>query len=156
MSRVSPPTVESLEWWDDSKIHFKSFESIWGGRAIVGTGEVWADVYFLRRTRSGWASRNIKYIAKKFKSLAHAKEEYAIGECKADRHGWMLEFLILIMYLKNHTQKTIIVANTIFGAMEQRTVNTAKVIANVVSKLVEHVSKGKRNALRPYLFHLYH
>jgi len=48
------------------------------------------------------------------------------------------------------------VANTIFGVMESRLVHWRKVIAEVVSKLVDHVKKSKLSPISPYLFHLYH
>jgi len=41
-------------------------------------------------------------------------------------------------------------------AMESRLVHWGKVIAGVVSKLVDHVEKSKLSPINPYLFHLYH
>lgn len=55
----------------------------------------------------------------------------------------MLEFLIPILYPEKPTRVTVMVANTIFGAMEGRTVHWGKILARVVVKLVEHVTSGK-------------
>jgi len=47
----------------------------------------------------------------------------------------VLEFLILILYPEKPTQVTITVANTIFGALEDRFVHWRQVIASMVGKL---------------------
>ncbi len=50
----------------------------------------------------------------------------------------------------------VIVANTIFGAIEGRPIHWGKVIGAVVSKLATHVGKAKTIPIGPYLLHLYH
>jgi len=47
-------------------------------------------------------------------------------------------------------------ANPIFGAMEGWQVHWRRVIAEVVTKLADHVAKVKQSLISPYLFHLYH
>ena len=68
----------------------------------------------------------------------------------------MLEFLIPILYPKKPTQMTVIVGNTIFGALlgEQK-VDWGIVFQVVVAKLIEGAQKLKATPIGPYLFHLY-
>lgn len=63
----------------------------------------------------------------------------------------MLKFLFPILYPKKPIRVTITVANTIFGAMEDRAVNSDRVIGGVVTKLVDHVGKSKSSPISPYL-----
>lgn len=65
------------------------------------------------------ASCTNKFAIKKFLSIRHSKEGYTINECIEGRHRHVLEFLIPILYARKSTQVTVIVANTIFGAMEE-------------------------------------
>lgn len=81
------------------------------------------------------------------------KEGFTINECKDDRPRRVLEFLIPILYLEKPTRVTVMVANTILGALKDRVVHWGKVIAAVVAKLAEHILRSKHSPICPYLFH---
>jgi len=89
------------------------------------------------------ASRADKFTAGKFSRPANAKDSFAISDCRDDRHKWVLEFLIPILYLEKPTWVTATVGNTIFGAMEGRFVHWEKIIGGVVAKLVGNLGKAK-------------
>ena len=63
----------------------------------------------------------------------------------------MLEFLIPILYPEKPTRMTVIVGNTIFGAL----LGEQKVDWVVVLQAVEGSRKLKATPIGPYLFHLY-
>ena len=68
----------------------------------------------------------------------------------------MLEFLIPILYLEKPTRVTVMVGNTVFGALlGERKVDWGIVLQVVVAKLVEGARKLKATPIGPYLFHLY-
>ena len=131
------------------------FELTVRGRPLAWTEDIWSEVYNFKKSGNGLASRSDKYVTGKFRSPAHSKEGFAISDCKNERHRRMLEFLIPIMYPEKPTRVTVTVANTIFGALEDRAVHWGKVISGVVAKLADHVSKAKQSPISPYLYHLY-
>jgi len=114
------------------------------------------DVYGFQKSGSELASRVDKYTVRKFRSLAYTKEGYAISDCKDEKQRQVLEFLIPILYPKKPTWVTVVVANTIFGAMKSRLVHWGKVIAGIVSKLTDYVKKSKLSPINLYLFHFYY
>ena len=68
----------------------------------------------------------------------------------------MLEFLIPILYPEKPTWVTVMVGNTIFGAlMGDRPVDWGLLIYDVVTRMVGLVSKGKPIMVCPFMFHLY-
>ena len=93
------------------------------GRPVAWTEDIWADVYQFRKSGNGLASRTDRFVAGKFTGTANPKDGFAISECKDERHRRILEFLIPILYPEKPTRVTITVANTIFGAMENRVVH---------------------------------
>ena len=69
----------------------------------------------------------------------------------------VLEFLVPIMYLEESTWMTIIVGNTIFGALiGERKVDWALVMRDIVLKLVSKVGKSKPTSIYFYILQLYH
>lgn len=97
-----------------------------------------------------------KYATGKFRGPPNSKDGYAISDCIDDRHRRVLVFVIPILYPEKPIRVTVMVANTIFGAMEGRVVRWGKVIGDVVAKLAGHVAKSKYSPISPYLYHLYH
>ena len=68
----------------------------------------------------------------------------------------MLEFLIPILYPEKPTRVTVMVGNTVFGALlGERKVDWGILLQSVVAKLVDGVWKFKAMPIGPYLFHLY-
>ena len=84
------------------------------------------------------------------------KDGYAISDCKDFRAKQVLEFLILMLYPEKPTQVTVMVGNTIFGAMMgDRPVDWGLLIYNVVAWMVRLVLKGKPTMVCPFMFHHY-
>ena len=67
-----------------------------------------------------------------------------------------MEFLISILYPEKPIRVTVMVGNTVFGAlMGDRLVDWRLLIHNVVACMVGLVSKGKPTMVCPFMFHLY-
>ena len=58
-----------------------------------------------------------KYVDGKFKNPVCSKDGYFVLDCKDVRDRQVLEFLVPILYLKKPTRVTIMIGNTIFGAL---------------------------------------
>ena len=58
-----------------------------------------------------------KFATGKFSTLINPKHGYAVANCKDPRERKMLEFIVPILYLEKPTLITVILSNTIFGAM---------------------------------------
>jgi hypothetical protein len=125
------------------------------GRKVAWTEDVWARVYSFRKYGQAWAGKGEKYAVGKFHSPPHSKEGYAILDCIEERHRQILDFLIPIIYPGKPTRVTVMVANTIFKALEDRVVHWGRIMHLVVTKLTNQVKKSKYNPLSPYMFHLY-
>jgi len=93
------------------------------GQSATWNEDIWTDVYEFKKTRSGLAFQIDKYANGKFLNPVNTKERYAISDCRNDRHRRVLEFLISILYSEKCTRVTVTVANTIFGALEDRVVH---------------------------------
>ena len=69
----------------------------------------------------------------------------------------VLEFLVPLLYIEKPTKVTIMVENTIFGALsKERPVDWGAIIKDVVQRLYSGMGKSKATPLCPYVFHLYH
>ena len=114
-------------------------------------------MYGFPRKGEGLASPIDCYLNDQFSNPVNFKDGFALSNYKDVRGHRILEFLDLILYPKNPTQITIIVENTIFGALSKdRKVDWATVIGDVVQKLVFKVEKPKTFSIYPYVFYLYH
>ena len=79
-----------------------------------------------------------------------------VSDCKDFRAKQVLEFLIPILYPEKSTRVTVMVGNTVFGAlMGDRPVDWGFLIYDVVTRMVGLVSKGKPTMVCPFMFHLY-
>ena len=58
-----------------------------------------------------------QFIKDKFTKLVNSEDGFAISECKKAMERRMLEFRMPILYPKKPMSVTIIVENTIFGAL---------------------------------------
>ena len=97
------------------------------------TSVEWREVYGFPRQGEGMASQIDRFIDSKFSTRVNPKDGYAVSECKDVKARRVLEFLIPILYLEKPTRVTIIVRNTIFGALlEERPIDWALVIRDVV------------------------
>ena len=83
------------------------------------TAKEWRKVYGFAREGKGMASRTDRFIDGKFSARINPKDGFAVSKCKETRARArrVLEFLVSLLYLKKPTRVTIMVENTIFGAL---------------------------------------
>ena len=118
--------------------------------------EKWRKAYEFDMGGERFASRMDKFIGEKFRNAANPKDGFAIGDCEDSKAKRILEFLISILYPEKPTRVTVIVGNTIFGALlGERRVDWGIVLQTIVTKLVEGAWKLKVTPIGPYVFHLY-
>jgi hypothetical protein len=120
------------------------------------TEEVWREVYNFNTGGGGLAGRKDEYVKDCFKELPNPKDGYDIEDCTDPRHRRMLAFLTPIIYLDKPNRITVILGNTIFGALiGGRKVNWARIITNLVIQLASRVGKSRASPICPFLYHLY-
>ena len=83
------------------------------------TAERWTEVYSIQKEGKGLASRIDKYIDGKFSTLINPKDGYIVVNCVNPREKRVLEFVLPILYLEKPSRITMIVGNTIFGALSR-------------------------------------
>ena len=77
--------------------------------------------------------------------------------CKDPWVKRVLEFLVPLLYPEKPTRVTIMVGNTIFGALSgERPVDWGIVVKDLVQRLLSRIGKSKATPICPYIFHLYH
>ena len=121
------------------------------------TAKEWRKVYGFAREGEGMASRTDRFIDGKFSARVNPKDGFAIAECKEARARRVLEFLVTLLYPEKPTRVTIMVENTIFGALSgKRPVDRGHVVKDVVQRLFSKMGKSKATPICPYVFHMYH
>ena len=65
------------------------------------------------------ANRMDGYIEGRFMHQVDPKDGYAVGDCRNVRQHRVLEFLVPIVHPDKPTQVTIMIGNTIFGALDK-------------------------------------
>ena len=120
------------------------------------TAEVLADVYrFAPRRGKGWANRKDTYFVGKFRMEHDPKDGFHLGDCRNVRDCRVIEFLLPILYSEKCKRLSIIMVNTMFGALSgTRPVRWGRLIQELVEKSIPHIGK-KPSPLSPYLLHLY-
>ena len=81
------------------------------------TVKEWRKVYGFGRGGEGMASRTDRFIDGMFSGQVNPKDSYTVVDCKDPRAKRVLEFLVLLLYPEKPTRVTIMVGNTIFGAL---------------------------------------
>jgi hypothetical protein len=120
------------------------------------TKECWREVYNFSTGGGGMAGRKDKYVKDCFKELPSPKDGYAIEDCTDPHHRRVLTFLVPILYPKKPNRITVILGNTIFGALNGgRKVNWARIITNLIIQLAARVGKSRASPICPFLYHLY-
>ena len=121
------------------------------------TAKEWRKVYGFTREEEGMASRIDRFIDGRFSGRVNPKDGYAVVDYKEPRARKVLEFLVPLMYPKKPTRVTIIVGNTIFGALSgEGPVDWGIVVKDLVQRLLSGMGKSKVTPICPYVFHLYH
>ena len=94
---------------------------------------------------------------RKFSHQVDPKDGYPVRDCRDVKHRRLLEFVVRIIHPDKPTQVTIMIANTIFGALDRcRPIDWGLVFKDLVHKLVGGAGKSKPTPIYPFLFHLYH
>ena len=77
----------------------------------------WREAYGFSAGREGFASQTDRFIGGKSRDAANPKDGFAIADCEDSRAKRVMEFIIPILYLEKPTRVTVMVGNTIFGAL---------------------------------------
>ena len=77
----------------------------------------WRETYNIPQEGYGMASKTNKFIRAQFRNLANPKDEFAIVDCEDIWAKRVLEFFVLILYLEKPIRMSVIVENTVFGAL---------------------------------------
>ena len=121
------------------------------------TAKEWRKVYSFAKEGEGMSSRTDRFIDGKFSSRVNPKDGYAVVDCKESRARRVLEFLVPLLYSENPTRVTIMVGNTVFGALSrERPVDWGIVVKDLVQRLLSGMGRSKATPICPYVFHLYH
>ena len=120
------------------------------------TLDTWARIYgFQRGVGEGWAGRKDGLFVGKFRGDVDPKEGLHPSNCRNPRERRMLEFLMPILNQEKPKRISLIMANTLFGAMSGvRPVNWGLLIHEVVGRAIPHIGR-KPSYLSPFLLHLY-
>ena len=121
------------------------------------TAKEWRKVYSFGRGGEGMAFRTDRFIDGMFSGRVNPKDGYVVVDCKEPRARKVLEFLVALLYPEKPTRVTIMVGNTIFGALSwERPVDWGIVVKDLVQRLLSGMGKSKATPICPYVFHLYH
>ena len=83
--------------------------------------------------------------------------DFQVPNCREARARWVLEFLVPLLYPEKPMRVTIMVGNTIFGALsEERPADWGLVVKDVVQRLFARMGKSKAILICPFVFHIYH
>ena len=92
----------------------------------------------------------------KFLHDVDSKDGFLVRECRDAWERKLLEFLVPIVHPDKPTRVIHTLENTIFGAISgERSVDWAKIFAELVNRLVGGASKSKPTPICPFLYHLY-
>ena len=106
-----------------------------GPRTVDG-GKL-SEVYSFWKEGSALASWTDKYVDGKFSILINPKDRHAVAKYIDPKKRKVLEFVVLILYREKPNRVTVMVDNTIFGALSRiRKVSWGLVIQEVVGNLV--------------------
>ena len=120
------------------------------------TAKEWRKVYGFANEGEGMASRTNRFIDGKFSAWVNPKDGFAVADCKEARARRVVEFLVPLLYPEKPTRVTIMVGNTIFGALSrERPVDWGLVMKDLVQRLFSGMDKSKATPICPYVFHLY-
>ena len=75
------------------------------------------EVYSFQKEGRGMARRIDKPIDGKFRTSTNPKDRLTVPDCIDPRERRMLEFVMPILYLEKPSWITLMVGNTIFGAL---------------------------------------
>ena len=79
---------------------------------------IWREVYSFLSGRVDLASQMDTLMDGKFLHMVDSKDGYPVKDYRDARHHRLLEFIVPIIHLDKPTRVTIIIGNTIFGALD--------------------------------------
>ena len=120
------------------------------------TAGIWRRVYNFLPGGNGMANRTDKFVEGKFLHDVDPKDGFPVREYRNVRERRVLEFLVPIKHPDKPTRVTHTLDNTIFGAvMGDRPVDWAKILMDLVNRLVGGAGKTKATPICPFLYYLY-
>ena len=132
------------------------FDTTIRDRPQLWTAELWRKTYDFPSGGAGLANQMDGYIEGWFIHQVEPKVGHAVEDCRNDRQHRMLEFLVPIVHPDKPTQVTIMIRNTLFGALDGgREVDWGVVFRDLAQRLAKGVGKPKPTPICPFLFHLY-
>ena len=125
-------------------------------RSKEWTAGVWREVYNFLPGGGRMANRTDQYVEGKFLHDVDPKDGFPVRDCRDARERRLLEFLVPIVHLNKPTWVTRTLKNTIFGAISgERSIDWARIITELVNRLVGGAGKSKPTPICPFLYHLY-
>ena len=125
-------------------------------RLQLWTADLWRDTYNFPRGGSGLSNRMEGHHEGRFMHQVDPKDGYSVGDCRNDRQQRLLEFLVPIVHPDKPTRVTIMIGNTIFGALDGgKEVDWGVVFWDMAQRLARGVGKPKPTSICLFLFHLY-
>ena len=101
------------------------------------------------------ANRTDQYVEFKFLHDVDPKDGFQVKKCRNAWEHRLLEFLVPIVHSDKPTRVTCTLMNTIFGATSvERSVDWAKIFAELVNRLVGGAGKSKPTPICPFFYHL--
>ena len=83
------------------------------------TAGVRREVYGFPSDKVGLANRMDTFVDSNFSHEVDHKDGYPVRDCRDAKHRWLLEFIVPIIHPDKPTRITIIIGNTIFGALDE-------------------------------------
>ena len=126
-------------------------------RSEEWTVGVWREVYAFPIRGLGMAFRNDAYIDGKFFHIVDPKDGYPISDYRNARNHRLLEFIVPIIHPDKPTRITIMIENTIFGALDGgHPIELGKSLPGSSLETSSWDWKAKTDPNSPFLFYLYH
>ena len=120
------------------------------------TSKIWRDVYNFPSRGAGLANRMDTYVDGKFTHVVDPKDGYPVRDYHNARQCRLQECIVPNIHPDKPIRVTIMIGNTIFGALESgRLVDWGVVFRDLAQRLAVRMGKPKPTPICPFLFHLY-
>ena len=120
------------------------------------TTKVWKEVYRFSSGGASLANWMDTFVDGKFAHMVDPKVGYLVRDYRDVRNRRLLEFIVPIIHPNKPTEVTIMIGNTIFGALDGgRPVDWGLVFRDLALRLVPRIRKPKSTSISPFLFHIY-
>ena len=82
------------------------------------TSEVWREVYKFPSCEVGLVNQMDAFVHDKFVHMVDPKDRYPVRDCRDAQNRRLLEFIVPIIHPDKPIRVTIMIGNTIFGALD--------------------------------------